>query len=297
MQKYLFVFAILCLALPVFTQDDEEWEDPSGMTDDEIQQVLDIHNEFRASVGGSNIEFVTWNPELGRLAKGWSENCEWKHGQIDYDKDLVEYDPLGQNLHYTGLSEINIRGSINSWFKEKEDYNFEDNSCDGMCGHYTQVVWSKTEEVGCGYHKCETMTGQDKNGNDKTWANVLLFTCNYGPAGNMAGVKPFVAGNPCTKCTSGEFWCFNDECVSKDSCDENGLDCECKAECQNGGVQTDDCRCECTPGWNGVDCSEPCEDSVPKVCKSAPKRYCKKKKYLTYLKKRCAAKCGHCEKA
>lgn len=42
-------------------------------------------------------------------------------------------------------------------------------------GHYTQLVWAKTKELGCGLVKYRKSDG---------W-NTCYLICNYGPAGNI----------------------------------------------------------------------------------------------------------------
>ena len=45
---------------------------------------------------------------------------------------------VGENLAArTGTADF-IQ-DINSWYNEVTDYNFNTNSCNGVCGHYTQV--------------------------------------------------------------------------------------------------------------------------------------------------------------
>ncbi|CAI7851912.1 unnamed protein product, partial [Closterium sp. NIES-53] len=47
----------------------------------------------------------------------------------------------------------------------------------GRCGHYTQVVWNNSRQVGCAKASC----GEDSD----VWA------CNYFPAGNFVGELPY----------------------------------------------------------------------------------------------------------
>lgn len=66
---------------------------------------------------------------------------------------------------------------------EVQWYDYASNSCNApagkSCGHYTQVVWAKSTEVGCGVAICD--------GKGQIWV------CNYKPAGNFSGQKPYVA--------------------------------------------------------------------------------------------------------
>lgn len=74
-----------------------------------------------------------------------------------------------------GLTEAQILKAHNDRRKEVEKYNYTlaTNACDpgAVCGHYTQVVWAKSLEVGCAVKYCS-----DKN---------YYWQCNYGPGGNV----------------------------------------------------------------------------------------------------------------
>jgi pathogenesis-related protein 1 len=48
------------------------------------------------------------------------------------------------------------------------------------CGHYTQLIWRDTSELGCGVATCQ-------NGA----ASVDIWVCNYAPPGNYPGLVPY----------------------------------------------------------------------------------------------------------
>ncbi len=66
---------------------------------------------------------------------------------------------------------------VNRWRNEKASWDNMTGTCltGKVCTHYTQVVWKKTKEVGCGINR--DITGK--------WRAMLV--CNYDPAGNRPG--------------------------------------------------------------------------------------------------------------
>eukprot|EP01134_Creolimax_fragrantissima_P008409 CFRG8409T1 len=67
-------------------------------------------------------------------------------------------------------------------------------SCkNGVVGHYTQVLWDRSQKIGCWY--------------TESFGTV----CNYGPAGNYNGMKYATYGVPCSDCPSGTV-CRNGLC-------------------------------------------------------------------------------------
>ena len=142
--------------------------DPN-LTQAEIDETLAVHNEWRAKV---NVPPLVWDEELAKIALKWAnqlkkESCAFKHSGVN---------GLGENLFmgttgYYGPAEV-----VNSWGNEIEYYNYDDNSCSGVCGHYTQVVWKTTERVGCAKIECDGMD---------------IWVCNFDPPGNWRGQKPY----------------------------------------------------------------------------------------------------------
>jgi len=47
------------------------------------------------------------------------------------------------------------------------------------CGHYTQVVWRATQQVGCALGRCPGLA----------YPNTIV--CDYGPGGNVNNQKPY----------------------------------------------------------------------------------------------------------
>ncbi|VAW28221.1 hypothetical protein MNBD_BACTEROID06-1038, partial [hydrothermal vent metagenome] len=115
---------------------------------------------------------LEWDETLAKTALKWArqlkkEGCAFKHSRTK---------GLGENLFMGTTGFYNPKDVVDSWGNEIENYNYEDNSCSGVCGHYTQIVWATTKKVGCAKIKCD--------GND-------IWVCNYDPPGNWVGQKPY----------------------------------------------------------------------------------------------------------
>jgi len=86
--------------------------------------------------------------------------------------------------------------AITDWYDEVTLYSNEDVDrwkYHSETGHYTQVVWAVTDKVGCG-------ASSFKNGD---WF-ATLYTCNYGPRGNVNGRQLYKQGPACSDCGEGE---------------------------------------------------------------------------------------------
>ena len=70
-----------------------------------------------------------------------------------------------------------VQSALENWWKENESYDYETNECapGHVCGHYTQMAWWSSAEIGCGY----ALDCPDQA--DNTTYNFYLV-CNYSPA-------------------------------------------------------------------------------------------------------------------
>jgi len=180
---------------------------------------------------------------------------------------------MGQNLYFYSIP-YNVSHGVLQWFLEIENYDFENNVCidnNQPCNHYTQLVWSTSTHVGCAMAHCPSLVDPDNSG---TYDGYYLV-CNYGPGGNVAGVKPFEVGTPCTRCEGGDFTCYDDLC--RDCAEDGSADqCTCVDACEHGTPDSS-CMCStCDVGWTGVNCADVCQDHSPQcgVTRGWKKRHC-----------------------
>jgi len=105
----------------------------------------------------------------------FGENLFWASASISKTKRSDE-----KQWHVTRSAQnIDDKKPVQDWYDEIKYYDYMNNTCEEgqMCGHYTQVVWKDTKEVGCAAYQCDD--------------DSQVWVCQYTPAGNYIGQKPF----------------------------------------------------------------------------------------------------------
>ncbi|KAI4493529.1 hypothetical protein M0804_001705 [Polistes exclamans] len=166
-----------------------------GPTEEEKKLIVSEHNRFRQKVAqgletrgnpgpqpaASDMNDLVWNDELAHIAQVWASQCQF----LVHDKcrNTAKY-PVGQNIAYAGGSKLpDVVSLIKLWENEVKDFNYNTGITKqnfAKIGHYTQMVWGKTKEIGCGSLKYM----------ENKMQNHYLI-CNYGPAGNYLGQLPY----------------------------------------------------------------------------------------------------------
>lgn len=144
------------------------------------------HNKWRTAVGLS--EKLSYSPELAASAQAWANklkqnnHCKMRHSEPGgkYGENIYWASAINWSDGRKELQKMSPTQVVDSWGSEKADYNYAKNSCTPgkMCGHYTQVVWRTTRKVGCAVSVCEDSQEQ-------------VWVCQYQPAGNLVGSKPY----------------------------------------------------------------------------------------------------------
>ncbi|XP_026055576.1 peptidase inhibitor 16-like [Carassius auratus] len=175
------------------------------LTEQEKSNIIDLHNDIRSTVQPSAafMQKVVWDETLRLVAEAYASKCIWKHNP------QLEELRMGENL-FVGTGPFNATKALLNWFKERVDYDFENNSCPEhkMCGHYTQMVWADSSRIGCATHFCDTLEGL-------SFKKATLLVCDYFPAGNYNGKKPYESGAPCSKCPEDLSSCEDNICVAE----------------------------------------------------------------------------------
>ncbi|XP_030750540.1 uncharacterized protein LOC115878255 [Sitophilus oryzae] len=164
------------------------------VSNDDEKLILNKHNELRKLIArgkipgqprGVNLKKMKYDSLLAAEAQIIANSCIFAHQTVVDGR----WHAVGQNLYISYSTGYDPKpdwsAAIQAWFDEHKIYTYGSRFSKST-GHYTQMVWAKTEYVGCGYVYF--------SGND-FWKYKKLYVCNYGPAGNYIGEQPYQTGS------------------------------------------------------------------------------------------------------
>lgn len=134
---------------------------PSG----EAAAWLDAHNRVRAKHCAGPL---TWSPKLAQVAQRWASSLR------DHSCGVLKHSggSFGENLAAGTAGTLDPGSVVKLWYDEVAQYRFPDGGFSPHTGHFTQVVWRGTTQVGCARSQCK---GLD------------IWVCEYDPPGNWEG--------------------------------------------------------------------------------------------------------------
>ncbi|KAE9375367.1 PR-1-like protein, partial [Stipitochalara longipes BDJ] len=138
--------------------------DPAHTDDITFEKVaLDNQNFYRVEHGATSF---TWSTSLAFSSLAWSKQCVWTHSNAATGQQL----PYGENV-FGGYP--TIADGIDCWGLERVNYNWNNPGFSESTGHFTQIVWKTSTQVGCSRTLCSP-----------GWWVV----CHYSPPGNVLGI-------------------------------------------------------------------------------------------------------------
>lgn len=122
------------------------------------EDIVNYHNRVRAQ---HHVGDVTWSDELADFAKNYlaGDNCVFKHSG----------GPYGENI---AIGYATIDDALDAWYNEEDQYNYAAGQFGENTGHFTQMVWKGTSQVGCATQDCSGRT---------------FLVCEYKARGNIIG--------------------------------------------------------------------------------------------------------------
>ena len=149
-------------------------------------EFLNAHNAYRQK---HCVFAMSWSTKLAAAAQSYANKCKFEHDE--------KRGQVGENLSASwGMPTRTPQNVVDGWYGEINDYHFDAPTCceSPKVGHFTQVVWQNTTQVGCAVASCPPPPPPNKDDYNGPWQ---LVVCRYSPSGN---VNP---GPACGQCTEG----------------------------------------------------------------------------------------------
>lgn len=165
--------------------------------------ITEAHNAVRAMVSTQpSLPPLTWSPTIAAYAQQWAtqlasnpSTCSQPVHRSETELKMMGY---GENLaafygQMPGGMVSTEQQAVDGWASEKACWTYGtfggtekcDMTCttklfsDG-CGHYTQIIWRNSVQLGCGVASCQSTQGP-----------ADIWICNYAPPGNVVGQLPY----------------------------------------------------------------------------------------------------------
>nr|XP_002733044.1 PREDICTED: LIM and cysteine-rich domains protein 1-like isoform X1 [Saccoglossus kowalevskii] len=130
------------------------------------EEALRAHNRLRSKHEAAPL---TFSAECAKHAQKWADHLaktdKFEHSE---NKDFGENIATGFG---SGDYDLSVEQATENWYSEIRDYDFSKPGFKSGIGHFTQVVWKATKEMGIG--KAKSKKGR------------IYIVANYKPAGNM----------------------------------------------------------------------------------------------------------------
>jgi uncharacterized protein YkwD len=131
-----------------------------------IQQALEEHNNIRSQ---HNVEPLEHDLMLSQKAQAHAEELLNK-GVVKHSDCMCGERIVGENLIWFNGENKAAKEAVEMWYRESEDYDFDNHGFGFNTAHFTQIVWKGSKYIGVGV----------ASGKGQTY-----IVCNYYPAGNV----------------------------------------------------------------------------------------------------------------
>jgi uncharacterized protein YkwD len=130
-------------------------------------EALEAHNKYRTK---HHVPPLNLNKELCKIAQSYAEKL-LQNNSMDYSFGKFKGNDMGENIFKCQGTEATGEMATNDWYNEVKSHNFK-KDFQKNTGHFTQIIWKDTKEVGFG---------------KASRGNTYYVVANYYPPGNFLG--------------------------------------------------------------------------------------------------------------
>ncbi|XP_010284631.1 PREDICTED: cysteine-rich venom protein-like, partial [Phaethon lepturus] len=183
----------LCLTAVLTPSTGEEPDGFDALSTSKASQqklIVDRHNTLRRGVKptASNMLKMEWCPPAAKNAQKWADRCTLSHSPANMRTTTVL---CGENL-FMSSAPFSWSVVIQAWYNEEKDFEYGTGAKTqgAVIGHYTQMVWYNSYQIGCAVAFCPNSIYK------------YFYVCQYCPMGNIQSLiqTPYKKGEPCGDC-------------------------------------------------------------------------------------------------
>ncbi|KAF8543940.1 CAP domain-containing protein, partial [Trichophaea hybrida] len=138
--------------------DDGSYNDPSRFR----KTMLDVHNRYRSE---HQVSPLVWDNYVAEASQKHADRCIYEHSNTTYGENIA----AGFRTSSAG---------VEAWGDERDLYSFNGGGYSKATGHFTQMVWKNTWNLGCGAAYCDGILG---------YGAQWFLVCRYWEPGNVMG--------------------------------------------------------------------------------------------------------------
>ena len=137
--------------------------------------LVNRHNTLRKKHQAGALTKLT---DIAKLAQNTADGCLAAGGLV-HSGTSYNGKWMGQNLFVSGGVAPTGAGVADNWYSENKNYDYASGGSKngGVVGHFTQLVWKATTQIGCAVAE----------GSWSGYKPSYFVCCNYFPGGNMLG--------------------------------------------------------------------------------------------------------------
>jgi pathogenesis-related protein 1 len=145
----------------------------SKISANDAAAALAFHNQARKEAG---VPALQWSVQLAAYAQAWADHLADSACSFEHRPHSGKWEEIyGENLFWGSSDHYTVKDACESWYEEKKDFKntLYTGKQTNQIGHYTQMIWRNTTQVGIGIATC-------KDGS-------IIIVANYDPPGNYLG--------------------------------------------------------------------------------------------------------------
>ena len=141
---------------------------PTAEGDSFGKALLSANNKLRSQHGSSPLK---WSSSAASKAQEWATHLA-KSGTLQHGN----HEGMGQNLAYKMGQELTAQEVADMWYQEISNYDFNRPGFSSNTGHFTQMIWADSTEMGA----ARAVSG-----------NRSFVVANHTPPGNITNRGQF----------------------------------------------------------------------------------------------------------